>query len=129
MNAGPIALPSVSVLIAAYNEEATVAEVLRNVAETLPGAEIVVVDDGSQDATIAEVERARTDIGTNVKLLRHAVNRGKGAAVRTAIGASTGDVVVIQDADLEYDPRDIPKLLAPIVEGPPRVVYRSPPRT
>ena len=123
MNAGPIALPSVSVLIAAYNEEATVAEVLRNVAETLPGAEIVVVDDGSQDATIAEVERARTDIGTNVKLLRHAVNRGKGAAVRTAIGASTGDVVVIQDADLEYDPRDIPKLLAPIVEGHADVVY------
>jgi glycosyltransferase involved in cell wall biosynthesis len=123
MNAGPIALPSVSVLIAAYNEEATVAEVLRNVAETLPGAEIVVVDDGSQDATIAEVERARTDIGTDVKLLRHAVNRGKGAAVRTAIGASTGDVVVIQDADLEYDPRDIPKLLAPIVEGHADVVY------
>ena len=123
MNADQSAPPSVSVLIAAYNEEATVAEVIGNVMDTLPGAEVVVVDDGSQDATIAEVERAASQNGVAVKLLRHDGNRGKGAAIRTAIGASTGDVVVIQDADLEYDPRDIPKLLAPIVEGHADVVY------
>ncbi len=108
----------VSVVMPAYDEAATIEVVLRRVLDLDLRLEILVVDDGSRDDTVAIVERV-----DGVKLLRHERNRGKGAAVRTGIDASTGDIVVIQDADLEYDPRDLPRLLSPLVEGVADVVY------
>jgi glycosyltransferase involved in cell wall biosynthesis len=115
--------PAVSVLIAAYNEQATIEQVIRRVAEQPFSSEIIVIDDGSQDGTGRVVERMLGDGIPNLKLLTHERNLGKGAAVRTGIGESRGSVVVIQDADLEYDPQDIPRLLTPITEGHADVVY------
>ncbi|HEV2061223.1 MAG TPA: glycosyltransferase family 2 protein [Solirubrobacteraceae bacterium] len=108
----------VSVVIPAYDEAATIEIVLRRVLDLDLRLEVIVVDDGSRDDTVPIVEGV-----DGVRLLRHDRNRGKGAAVRTGIQASTGDIVVIQDADLEYDPRDLPKLLAPLLEGVADVVY------
>jgi glycosyltransferase involved in cell wall biosynthesis len=112
----------VSIVIPAYGEEATIEHVLRRVCALDLRTEVIVVDDGSKDGTAARVEALVPELGT-VRLLRHERNRGKGAAVRTGIQASTGDLVVIQDADLEYDPRDLPKLLAPLFEGVADAVY------
>ena len=117
----------VSVVMPAYGEEATIEVVLRRVCELDLHLEMIVVDDGSKDRTVDIVEAVAKDLGGKVKLLRHDRNRGKGAAVRTGIAASKGDIVVIQDADLEYDPRDLPRLLGPLLEGVADVVYGTPP--
>ena len=115
-----------SIVIPVYNEEDTLREILSQVrAVTLPDMdrEILVVDDGSTDgsrAILAE-EAEQGDL----RVFHHDANRGKGAAVRTAIEQATGDMLVIQDADLEYDPRDYPALVQPIVEGRVAVVYGS----
>ncbi len=115
-------MPTVTLVVPAFNEGATIERVLRSL-EKLPwDREVLVVDDGSTDDTAATVERVASE-RDDVRLLRHPTNRGKGAAVRTGLAASTGDFVVIQDADLEYDPRDIPKLLDPLLEGYADVVY------
>ena len=105
-------------LIPGYNEAPRIGAVVAATREHLP---VIVVDDGSADGTAAAV-RAMGQI-EGLRLLEHEVNRGKGAAVRTGIAATTGDIVVIQDADLEYDPGDLPTLLAPLVEGVADVVY------
>jgi glycosyltransferase involved in cell wall biosynthesis len=118
-------MPQFSFVVPAYNEQATVAGVLRRAAELDLDSELVVVDDGSSDGTAAAVEEVAAELGDRVRLLRHERNRGKGAAVRTGIAASRGEFVVIQDADLEYDPRDIPKLVGPLLEGVADVVYGS----
>lgn len=112
----------VSVVVPVYNERETVPQVIARVRAALAGwdAEIVVVDDGSVDGT-RDVLRS-TD---GIRLLEHGVNQGKGAALRTGFAAATGDVVIVQDADLEYDPRDYPKLLEPIEDGRADVVYGS----
>ncbi|MDX6675604.1 MAG: hypothetical protein QOH11_3022 [Solirubrobacteraceae bacterium] len=116
--------PLVSVLVAAFNEQNTVETVVRRVADLPFRSEIVVVDDGSVDDTRAVLERLEGADGVpGLRVLFHERNRGKGAAVRTAIDASKGDIVVIQDADLEYDPRDLPRLLAPILEDHADVVF------
>lgn len=116
-----------SVVIPVYNEQATVEEILGRVrAVELPAGlerEIVVVNDASTDGT-AEV-LAPLDGSDGIRVLTHPVNRGKGAALATGFGAATGDVVLIQDADLEYDPDEYPKLLEPILEGHADVVYGS----
>src|SRR5688500_1039188 len=96
----------VSVIMPAYGEEATIEVVLRRVCELDLRIELLVVDDGSKDRTVDIVEAVAKDLDDKVRLIRHDRNRGKGAAVRTGIAASQGDIVVIQDADLEYDPRD-----------------------
>jgi glycosyltransferase involved in cell wall biosynthesis len=111
--------PLVSILVPAFNESATIVAVLERVAEKVPfRTEVIVVDDGSTDDTAALAESVS---GTTV--VRQRVNRGKGAAVRAAIARSTGDIVVIQDADLEYDPVDIPRLLEPLTRGVADVVF------
>ena len=111
-----------SVVIPVYNEEKTVEAILARVAGAPGVSEIVVVDDASTDGTAAALGRV-TD--PRVRVTRHDRNRGKGAALRTGFGQVSGDVVVVQDADLEYDPKDYPKLLEPIEAGLADVVYGS----
>jgi glycosyltransferase involved in cell wall biosynthesis len=108
-----------SVLIPVYNEEPTVDELLAAVLAVEIDKEVIVVDDCSTDGTSTRLEQW----SDKVNLLRHKVNRGKGAAVRTALAAATGDAVIIQDADLEYDPQDYVTLMAPIEAGQAKVVY------
>jgi glycosyltransferase involved in cell wall biosynthesis len=116
--------PLVTVIVPVYNEGATVEEVLRKVAAQPLHTEIVVVDDGSEDGS-REILRRLAQNGSvpNLRLIEHTANQGKSAAVRSGIAASQGDIVAIQDADLEYDPRDLPRLIAPIAEGHADVVY------
>ncbi len=118
-------MPHLSVIIPCYNERATVAEVLRRVQAEAPEAEVVLVDDGSTDGTCDVLRTLTEPPRPSLKVLAHAENRGKGAAIQTGIQAATGDIILIQDADLEYDPRDYPALLRPIEEGRADVVYGS----
>jgi len=113
-----------SVIIPVYNERNTVAEAVRRsrTAEIPLEREIVVVDDGSDDGTRQILSQLQD---STVRLVSHPANRGKGAAIRTGLSHVTGDLVLIQDADLEYDPDDWPKLLAPVLKGKARVVYGS----
>jgi glycosyltransferase involved in cell wall biosynthesis len=116
-----------SVIVPVYNEAGTVRELLARVRAVDLGPdlsrEIVIIDDCSTDETPAALRAEATEPGTFV--IRHPQNRGKGAAVRTGLAAATGDILLIQDADLEYDPRDYPALLRPILEGRAKVVYGS----
>ena len=109
-----------SVLMPVYNEEAGLETILARVAAVNVEKEIIVVDDCSSDGT-ADI-LARLDI-PNMRVIRHGHNRGKGAAIRTAMEAASGDAIIIQDADLEYDPQDYAALLAPLREGQASVVY------
>jgi glycosyltransferase involved in cell wall biosynthesis len=113
-----------SLIMPIYNEIHTVEEILHRVGATNVAEQIILVDDGSTDGTSEILDRLTKD-QPHLHLIRHEKNRGKGAAVRTGIAAATGDLVLIQDADLEYDPRDIPSLLIPIEEGMADVVYGS----
>jgi glycosyltransferase involved in cell wall biosynthesis len=113
----------VSFLIPAYNEASTIGEVLERIAQLELDAQVVVVDDGSTDGTAQVVERL-AGAHDGVLLLRQ-THRGKGAAVRAAIPHADGDICVIQDADMEYDPRDVPALIEPIVRGAADVVFGS----
>jgi glycosyltransferase involved in cell wall biosynthesis len=109
-----------AVLMPVYNEEAGLETILERVAAVNVDKEIIVVDDCSRDGTAAILEKVRIP---GLRVIRHPVNRGKGAAIRTALEAATGDAVIIQDADLEYDPNDYGALLAPIFSGKAKVVY------
>lgn len=106
-----------SIVIPAFNEAATIDRVLDRISASVGQFhEIVVVDDASSDDTAAHVEK-RVGLDPRIRLLRHSQNSGKTAALRTGFAAVTGDLVVVQDADLEYDPADIPDLIAPILDG------------
>jgi len=115
-----------SVLMPCYNEEATLAEIAERVLASDPGVpmELVIVDDCSADGSVVIAERLAAE-DPRIRLVKHEQNRGKGAAVRTAIAAATGTVAVIQDADFEYDPNDYGRLIAPILAGKTDVVYGS----
>lgn len=113
-----------SVVIPVYNERATIREILNKVRAVDQEKEIVVVDDFSTDGTYDILqEEAKAD--PLILLLKHSQNMGKGAAVRTGLKAARGDIMLIQDADLEYDPSEYPHLVKPIVDGKTKVVYGS----
>ncbi len=114
----------VSVLIPVYNEEDTVAEIVERVRATPYTTEIICVNDCSTDGTRAVLDRLLAERKVQ-RVIHQERNRGKGAAVRTAIAASTGDVVIVQDADLEYNPVDWPALFAPLIEGRADAVFGS----
>ena len=117
-----------SILVPVFNEAPTVADCLRQVLDApLPAGvepEVIVVDDGSTDGTL-DALHACAEGDPRIRVLAHAQNQGKGAAVRTALAASRGDICLIQDADLEYDPADYPRLLGPILDDEADVVYGS----
>src|SRR5262245_31937014 len=114
-----------SVIIPVYNEEATLEELIQRVRATGLAHEIVVVDDGSTDCSPVILERLKCRGKPHLVVLRHPQNRGKGAAMRTGLAAVKGELVLIQDADLEYDPTDYPQLLAPFADAATEVVYGS----
>lgn len=113
----------ISVIIPVYNEKNTIREIVRRVLAVGLVQEIVLVDDGSKDGTRDVLPEL--DGKDGVQVILHEKNQGKGAAVRTGIKHATGEVIIIQDADLEYDPRDYPGLLKPLEEGLAEVVYGS----
>ena len=117
----------ICIVIPVYNEVKTITEIISRVSSAqviAPEKEIIIVDDCSTDGTrelLEEIGRSQKDL----KILSHKVNQGKGAALRTGFESATGDIIIIQDADLEYDPREYPKLLQPIIDGRADVVYGS----
>ena len=115
--------PLLSVIIPVYNEEHHVAEVIRRVRDVPIPKEIIVVDDGSTDRTVDELEQERKQGGDLVRVHQAMINMGKGTAVRIGLKYARGDIILIQDSDLEYDPADYPALLEPIRSGEADVVY------
>jgi len=116
-----------SVVIPVYNEQATVRQVVASVRTALPDCQIILVDDGSSDGTrqMLEAMQAETSDQETLRVICHEVNRGKGAALRTGFARASRDLVIVQDADLEYDPREIPRLMEPILAGKADVVFGS----
>ena len=115
---------TLSVIVPAYNEASTVEQIVDRLHELPLRLEVIAVNDASKDGTGAVLDRLASR-GALQRVIHHPENRGKGAALRSGIAAATGDVVVVQDADLEYDPTDLPRLLAPIRDGRADAVYGS----
>ncbi|MDP3909500.1 MAG: glycosyltransferase family 2 protein [Gemmatimonadales bacterium] len=113
-----------SVIVPAYNEAATIEDVVRQVRAVALRIELIAVDDASTDGT-GDVMTQLAEAGLIDQVIRHPVNMGKGAALRAGIAAATGTAIVVQDADLEYDPKDLPQLLEPIRLGKADAVYGS----
>jgi len=112
-----------SIVIPCYNEESTIEELVGQVKATPYEKELLIIDDGSSDGTRDILKKLDTD--PDIRVFLQSKNQGKGAALRRGFMEATGDVVIVQDADLEYDPRDYPKLLQPIEDGKADVVYGS----
>lgn len=120
------AKPRLSILIPVYNEEKTISKVVQRVLAVRkipPNKELIIVDDGSFDKTSSMLKKMASS--KIIKIYRHSSNKGKGAAVRTCISKATGDILIIQDGDLELDPRDYPNILEPIIKGDEKIVYGS----
>lgn len=125
-SAAPVEIPEgfkLTVVVPVYNEQQTVAEILARVRAVPIPKEIIVVDDHSTDGTRAVLEQLAD--WPELRVIYKSQNEGKGAALRTGFAVASGDVVVVQDADLEYDPNDLPSLLEPILRGEADVVYGS----
>jgi glycosyltransferase involved in cell wall biosynthesis len=120
-----VSKPKLSVIIPVYNEAGTLEEIIRRVRATGLVDELLVVDDGSADDSAAILARLANAGAPPLRILRHPRNQGKGAAMQTGLAAATGDVVLVQDADLEYNPADYPTLLAPFADQRVDVVYGS----
>ena len=116
--------PCLSVVMPVFNEAATVAGVIKTVLAQRPVRQLVVVDDASSDGTWGQLQPLAQN-EPRVRLVRHEFNQGKGAALRTGFALATADIVVVQDADLEYDPAEYHRLLAPILSGKADVVFGS----
>jgi glycosyltransferase involved in cell wall biosynthesis len=116
--------PCLTAVMPVYNESATVAEVVKAVLAQRPVQQLVIVDDCSRDGTWDQLQPL-AQIEPRIKLIRHEVNQGKGAALRTGIAHATSEIVIIQDADMEYDPAEYCRLIAPILSGKADVVYGS----
>ena len=114
-----------SIIVPVYNEQGTIVEVLARVLAVDLDKQLIVVDDGSTDGTAELIDEWGRRQPDWVTVRRHMCNQGKGAAVRTGLTEVTGECVIIQDGDLEYDPRDYVRLLAPLVQGRTQVVYGS----
>ena len=114
-----------SVIIPCYNEGSTIEDVIEAVKKQPFFKQIIVVDDGSSDATPNILKNIKGDEKNEILILRHKKNLGKGAAIRTGLKHVRGDIIIIQDADLEYDPSEYPKLLQPIIEDKADVVFGS----
>ena len=117
--------PRLSVIMPVFNEAATLVRVAEVVLARPEVGELVVVDDASSDGTWEELQRLAAANPERVKALRHEGNRGKGAALKTGFAAATGDIVLVQDADLEYDPGDYPRLLEPVLRDAADAVFGS----
>ena len=124
MNAIDPAAPYLSVVVPAYNEEKTLGTVVRKLLQLPHLREVVIVDDCSKDRT-PEITRQLSSEHPQVKVVRHTVNSGKTEALKTGFQHTTGEIVIVQDADLEYDPSEIPSLIQPMIEGYADVVYGS----
>ncbi len=118
-------MSKLSIIIPVYNEEATLEEIIKRVRTTGLVHEIIVVDDGSTDSSSTILSQLQNSAPPSLRILRHERNRGKGAAIQTGLAAVTGRLVLVQDADLEYDPDDYPALLAPFADPAVEVVYGS----
>lgn len=116
-------MPTLSVVMPVFNERKTILEIIERVRDSPYEKEIIIVDDASTDGTQEILEKLAE--ASDITLFRHENNRGKGAALRTGVSVASGDVTIIQDADLEYDPVDYPKVLDPILSGKADVVYGS----
>ncbi len=115
----------ISIVIPVFNEESTLTRIVDAVRDVPLDKQIILVDDGSSDGSYAVIAAFESDPQNTFVKLRHDRNRGKGAALRTGFAAASGDIVIVQDADMEYDPQEIPKVIKPIVDGKADVVFGS----
>ena len=125
-NSGSMKKPLISIIIPCFNEEKTITDLAGQVQKSLDGMnkQIIIVDDCSTDNTYKKLEELSA-FDKSIILESHSLNQGKGAAIRTGLKTVSGDIVIFQDADLEYSPSEFPKLLKPILDGDADVVYGS----